>query len=133
LAHELESYWLYIHPPLAFVGYVFIFLFTFLLLTERRSLGARFRIEFFGAAAWLFTFLGLLTGMLWAQTAWGTYWSWDPKETMTLLLFLAISGAMVAYYEKHPKAAKALAAASCALVLLTLSASWIIAGLHSFA
>ena len=133
MAHELESYWLYIHPPLAFVGYVFIFLFTFLLLTERKKLGGRFRIEFFGAAAWSFTFLGLLTGMLWAQTAWGSYWTWDPKETMTLLLFLAVSASLVAYYEKRPKAAKVLAVASCALAILTLSTSWIIEGLHSFA
>ncbi len=133
MAHELESYWLYIHPPLAFVGYVFIFLFAFLLLTERKKLGARFRIEFFGAAAWIFTFLGLLTGMLWAQTAWGSYWTWDPKETMTLILFLAVSASLVAYYEKHPGSAKALAVASCALTIMTLSTSWIIEGLHSFA
>ena len=133
MAHELESYWLYIHPPLAFVGYVFIFLFTFLLLTERKRLGARFRVEFFGSAAWTFTFLGLLTGMLWAQMAWGSYWTWDPKETMTLVLFLAVSASLVAYYEKQPKAAKALAVASCALTILTLSTSWIIEGLHSFA
>lgn len=133
MAHELESFWLYIHPPLAFVGYVFIFLFTYLLLTERKKLGARFRIEFFGAAAWMFTFLGLITGMLWAQAAWGSYWTWDPKETMTLILFLAVSASLVAYYEKHPGSAKALAVASCALALVTLSTSWIIEGLHSFA
>jgi ABC-type transport system involved in cytochrome c biogenesis permease subunit len=121
---------LYIHPPIAIAGYVLIFVYTLLLF---RDPGKRFRLEFFGAAAWLFTLLGLATGMLWAQMAWGTYWSWDPKETMTLALFLSISGSLLAYYEKRPGPAKALACASCVLSILTASTSWIIAGLHSFA
>jgi cytochrome c-type biogenesis protein CcsB len=32
----------------------------------------------------LLTF-GIITGALWANHAWGTYWSWDPKETMSLI------------------------------------------------
>jgi len=130
MAHELDSAMLYIHPPLAFTGYVFIFVFTILLFSNSQK---RFRLEFFGAAAWIFTFLGLVTGMLWAQVAWNSYWSWDPKETLTLVLFLSISGSLLAYYEKHPRMAQLLAVISCVLVILTASASWIIQGLHSFA
>ena len=59
-----------------------------------------------GYSAWLLTFLGLLTGMIWAQIAWGNYWSWDPKETMTLLLFLAVSAQLVAYHEQKAKLTK---------------------------
>ena len=130
MSHELDSAWLYIHPPLAIAGFILIFLFAFFLFwrPDRKR-----RIEFFGAAAWLFTFLGLLTGMLWAQSAWGSYWSWDPKETMTLLLFISLSASLVAYYEKRPKMARALAILACVLVLLTASTSWMITGLHSFA
>ena len=29
--------------------------------------------------------LGILTGAVWAETAWGKYWSWDPKEDASLL------------------------------------------------
>jgi ABC-type transport system involved in cytochrome c biogenesis permease subunit len=29
--------------------------------------------------------LGILTGAAWANYAWGTYWSWDPKETWSLI------------------------------------------------
>jgi len=32
----------------------------------------------------LMTF-GMLSGALWAERAWGTYWSWDPKETWSLV------------------------------------------------
>lgn len=30
----------------------------------------------------------LITGAVWAQKAWGTYWSWDPKETWALITWL---------------------------------------------
>jgi ABC-type transport system involved in cytochrome c biogenesis permease subunit len=32
--------------------------------------------------------LGLLSGAIWAQNAWGRYWGWDPKETWALLTWL---------------------------------------------
>ena len=32
--------------------------------------------------------LGILSGAIWAQTAWGRYWGWDPKETWTLVTWL---------------------------------------------
>jgi cytochrome c-type biogenesis protein CcsB len=35
----------------------------------------------------LLTF-GILTGAVWAETAWGKYWSWDPKEVASLLTWL---------------------------------------------
>ena len=33
--------------------------------------------------------LGLLFGALWAKTAWGHYWTWDPKETWAFLTWLS--------------------------------------------
>jgi len=35
-----------------------------------------------------FLTLGLLFGALWAKVAWGSYWTWDPKETWALLTWL---------------------------------------------
>jgi ABC-type transport system involved in cytochrome c biogenesis permease subunit len=83
-------------------------------------------------AAWALTALGLFTGMLWAQMAWGSYWSWDIKETLTLTLFLALSAGQVAYFERKPNAAKLLLVATCILVVVTASSSFILAGLHSY-
>ncbi len=37
----------------------------------------------------LFTTITLLTGMMWADAAWGTPWNWDPRETTTLILWIA--------------------------------------------
>ena len=80
MAHELDSIMLFVHPPLAVAAYVFIFLFAVLLFRQKARSRA---LSLCGFSAWLLTLLGLVTGMLWAQIAWGTYWSWDPKETMT--------------------------------------------------
>jgi len=32
--------------------------------------------------------LGIVTGAIWAQNAWGRYWGWDPKETWALVTWL---------------------------------------------
>jgi cytochrome c-type biogenesis protein CcsB len=36
----------------------------------------------------LFLTLGIITGAVWANDAWGSYWSWDPKETWSLITWL---------------------------------------------
>jgi len=33
----------------------------------------------------IFLTLGIITGSVWAYSAWGSYWSWDPKETWSLI------------------------------------------------
>jgi ABC-type transport system involved in cytochrome c biogenesis permease subunit len=120
---------LYIHPPLSIIGYAFLLLFT-LFLFRRKNPGKTTRL--LGITAWSLTFAGLVTGMIWAQLSWGTYWSWDPKETLTLVLFVAVSASMMALFEGKPKASKWLATSSCALAVLTALTSFILTGLHSF-
>jgi heme exporter protein C len=36
----------------------------------------------------LFTTLALVTGSLWAKPVWGSWWTWDPRLTTTLVLWL---------------------------------------------
>ena len=35
-----------------------------------------------------FLTLGIISGAVWANEAWGSYWSWDPKETWALITWL---------------------------------------------
>ena len=35
-----------------------------------------------------FLTLGILSGAVWANETWGSYWSWDPKETWALITWL---------------------------------------------
>jgi cytochrome c-type biogenesis protein CcsB len=39
-------------------------------------------------AGFLLLTLGLISGAVWANEAWGSWWSWDPKETWALICWL---------------------------------------------
>jgi cytochrome c-type biogenesis protein CcsB len=38
-----------------------------------------------------FLTLGIISGAVWANQAWGSYWSWDPKETWALIAWLVFA------------------------------------------
>jgi cytochrome c-type biogenesis protein CcsB len=38
--------------------------------------------------------LGIITGSVWAHSAWGSYWSWDPKETASLITWLVYAAVL---------------------------------------
>ena len=40
------------------------------------------------------TVVGLITGAVWGQPMWGTFWAWDPRLTAFLILFLFYLGYM---------------------------------------
>ncbi len=58
-----------------------------------------------------FTFLALVTGSLWGQPMWGTYWVWDARLTSMLILFFLYLGYMAIWesYDDYSKASKAAA------------------------
>lgn len=128
--HELSSIMLYIHPPLAIAGHVSIFIFTFFLIIK--SSNPQNKTKQVGILAWFFTFSGLITGIVWAQITWSSFWSWDPKETMTLILFSTFSSSLLFFIENRRKTALYFSVISCALVIKTILISFILAGLHSF-
>lgn len=85
-----------------------------------------------------FPFLSLciITGAIWANYAWGTYWSWDPKETWSLITWLIYAGyfhARLMYGWKGKRAAW-LAIFGFAAVLFTFfGVNYFLSGLHSYA
>ncbi len=42
--------------------------------------------------SFFFTLIALITGAIWAKPAWGTWWSWDPKLTAFLILWMVEAG-----------------------------------------
>ena len=40
----------------------------------------------------IMTLIAIITGMIWGQQMWGTYWAWDPRLTSFLILFLFYVG-----------------------------------------
>jgi heme exporter protein C len=43
----------------------------------------------------VFTAMVLVTGILWGRVAWGVWWTWDPRLTTTLLLWVLYGGYLV--------------------------------------
>jgi cytochrome c-type biogenesis protein CcsB len=79
--------------------------------------------------------LGIITGSVWAHSAWGTYWSWDPKETWSLITWLiyasVIHSRQVRGWKGKRIALLCLAGFLC--VLFTYFGVNYLAGLHSYA
>lgn len=80
---------LYVHPPLAYgayLGFVLTALGGALYLRGEREEWDRFAIA--GAEVGsVFCALMMITGPIWGKGTWGKWWSWDPRLTVTLLLF----------------------------------------------
>ena len=97
MPHEIDSVMLYVHPPLAIIGYALITAVTVFLVLEvsreKETRGTK-RLLY---TAWIFNLLGIITGSIWAYSAWGSFWSWDPKETVTLVMFAALVFSVLCY------------------------------------
>jgi cytochrome c-type biogenesis protein CcsB len=82
----------------------------------------------------IFLTLGIITGSVWAYSAWGSYWSWDPKETWSLITWL-IYAAMLHSRFVHGWRGKRMAIMSIigfASVLFTYFGVNFLPGLHSY-
>ncbi len=100
LVPALQSYWMKIHVPANFVGYGSFSLAAMVgvayLLSSKGVLSSRLPpLEtlddvMYKAIAIGFAFFTIATilGAMWAAEAWGGYWSWDPKETWALIVWL---------------------------------------------
>jgi len=83
----------------------------------------------------LFTIGGLLMGAIWANSAWGKYWSWDPKETWSLITWFVYALYLHARYVKgwRGKRVAILAVIGFIAVIFTyLGVNLVLSGLHSY-
>jgi len=151
LMPALQSNWLTIHVTTCFFGYA-AFAISFgisilYLFRERKGEG--------GGTTWLPSLsmldeinyksivigfpmlsLGIITGAAWANYAWGSYWSWDPKETWSLITWFIYAAFLHARITRDWRGKKAaiLSVVGFAAVLFTyFGVNYLLAGLHSYA
>jgi cytochrome c-type biogenesis protein CcsB len=80
--------------------------------------------------------LGIVTGAAWANYAWGTYWSWDPKETWSLITWLIYAAFLHARFTAGWRGKKTaiLSVIGFAAVIFTyIGVNFVLSGLHSYA
>jgi cytochrome c-type biogenesis protein CcsB len=102
LIPALKSNWLIAHVITCFLGYAaFAIAFAISLMYLFSQKDGRMRSGLFAyfpplhvldelthqmvMFGFLFLTAGIITGAVWANSAWGTYWGWDPKETWSLI------------------------------------------------
>lgn len=144
LMPALQSNWMLLHVITCFLSYgafAVSFLASIIYLTP---LGKRYfsplELDTVIYKSILFGFplliLGVASGAVWANEAWGTYWSWDPKETWALItcfvyaLYLHLrlingwSGQKLAWVSFG---------SFLAVIFTYLGVSYLLSGLHSYA
>jgi|TARA_B110000014_G_C20113366_1_gene587176 cytochrome c-type biogenesis protein CcsB len=100
LVPALQSYWMKIHVPANFIGYgafAMAAMISVAYLLKDKSIMANYLPDLdvldeltYKAISIGFIFFTIATilGAVWAAEAWGGYWSWDPKETWALIVWL---------------------------------------------
>jgi len=79
--------------------------------------------------------LGIITGAAWANYAWGTYWSWDPKETWSLIVWFIYAAFLHARFTRGwvgKKAAVLSIVGFAATIFCYLGVNLLLSGLHSY-
>lgn len=79
--------------------------------------------------------LGIITGAAWANYAWGTYWSWDPKETWSLIVWFIYAAFLHARFTRGwvgKKAAWLSIFGFAATIFCYLGVNLVLSGLHSY-
>jgi cytochrome c-type biogenesis protein CcmF len=143
---QLKNYWMMIHPPCLYLGYVGFtvpFAFAIAALATRRTGDLWFRTtRRWTIFSWFFLGTGILLGSYWAyiELGWGGYWAWDPVENASLMPWLTGTAFLHSVMVQEKKGM--LRVWNMLLVILTfslsifgtfLTRSGIISSVHSFA
>ncbi len=154
LVPALQSYWLHAHVMTCFIGYAAFAVSAgtavmFLLKAKQEEAKATGGVVgvlpptkvldelVYKSIMWGFPFLtaGIITGAAWANYAWGTYWSWDPKETWSLIVWLVYAAFLHARITRgwHGRRAAILSIAGfLATIFCYLGVNLVLSGLHSY-
>nr|YP_010197342.1 heme attachment to plastid cytochrome c [Gracilaria domingensis]UAD85349.1 heme attachment to plastid cytochrome c [Gracilaria domingensis] len=79
--------------------------------------------------------IGIIAGAVWANEAWGSYWSWDPKETWALITWLVFAAYLHSRLNKAWKGEKPAILASIGFAVVWicyLGVNFLGQGLHSY-
>ncbi len=82
----------------------------------------------------LFLSIGIITGAVWANSAWGRYWGWDPKETWSLITWIVYATLVHARMMRgwHGKRIALLSIIGFMAVIFTYFGVNYLPGLHSY-
>lgn len=152
LMPALRSNWLGFHVSTAIIAYgafgVSCVLSVIFLLRERMRAGgfmdqhipSREKLDMISyrsvSLGLLFLTFCIITGAIWAERAWGSYWSWDPKETWSLVTWIIYAAYLHLRLRRgwQGRAAAVFAVVGFACVIFTyIGVNTLLPGVHSYA
>ena len=152
LIPALKSNWLIAHVITCFFGYAafaiaFAISLMYLFKQRKKDYKSRLFANFPGIKAldeltyqmvmfgFLFLTIGIITGAVWANSAWGTYWSWDPKETWSLITWFVYAILLHARLVRNwsGRSIAYLSIIGFTAVIFTYFGVNLLPGLHSYA
>lgn len=146
LVPALQSYWLHIHVSMAALSEgafaLACALAIIFLVKERRHDTPPEELERLDMLTHrtisigypLFTLGALFAGAIWAYNAWGTFWSWDPKEVGSWIIWLFYTGYLHARHQRGWRGRKAavLSIIGFAMVILSFLGNLFLGGQHAY-
>lgn len=154
LSPVLQSYWLGIHTFLAFLGdaaFATAFGVGIMYLIQEhhlktKRLGGLFQrlpnLQILDEINYKLITLGfplltlaIITGALWAESAWGSYWRWDPKEVWSLItwfIYALVLHARLTAGWRGRKAAMLSIAGFISVIFTFFGVNLLLKGLHAF-
>ncbi len=152
LMPSLRSNWLAFHVSTAIIAYgafgVSCVLGGIFLLRERmkargfldQHIPDREKLDVIGyrsvSLGLLFLTFTIITGAIWAERAWGSYWSWDPKETWSLVTWIVYAAYLHLRIRRgwRGRAAAIFAVVGFICVMFTyIGVNTLLPGVHSYA
>lgn len=154
LSPVLQSYWLGIHTVLAFIGdaaFAMAFGIGLMYLLQEhyvksKHLGGLFKrlpsLQILDeinyrliTIGFPFLTLAIITGALWAESAWGSYWRWDPKEVWSLItwfIYALVLHVRLTVGWRGKRAAILSIIGFCVVLFTFFGVNLLLKGLHSF-
>jgi len=154
LSPVLQSYWLGIHTVFAFIGdaaFAMAFGIGLMYLIQEhyvksKHIGGLFRrlpsLQILDeinyrliTIGFPFLTLAIITGALWAESAWGSYWRWDPKEVWSLItwfIYALVLHVRLTVGWRGKRAAILSILGFCVVLFTFFGVNLLLKGLHSF-
>nr|NP_848976.1 cytochrome c biogenesis protein [Cyanidioschyzon merolae strain 10D]API65566.1 cytochrome c biogenesis protein [Transformation vector pCCATCH]QFV16949.1 cytochrome c biogenesis protein [Cyanidioschyzon merolae]QFV17128.1 cytochrome c biogenesis protein [Cyanidioschyzon merolae]BAC76138.1 cytochrome c biogenesis protein [Cyanidioschyzon merolae strain 10D] len=137
LVPSLRSHWLTMHVSVMIMSYASLMMGCLLALVYLSMSSHPHQLEELSYQSLRFGFicltLGMISGAVWANEAWGSYWSWDPKETWALITWLVFAAYLHTRRIWHGTTSAFLACVGFVVIWICyLGVNWFAQGLHSY-
>jgi ABC-type transport system involved in cytochrome c biogenesis permease subunit len=139
LMPALKSPWLAVHvltSALAYAGFALAAGLAVMHLVKADKRNQEENIYKIVAVGFVLLSLSIVLGAIWAEQAWGSYWSWDPKEVWALVTWIVYAVYLHLYSRRYIRGNKASIVVIFGFVIVLFTffgVNYLLSGLHSYA